>query len=310
VRALRQASQEYLQELLRHRFDEFLTLGTTTIEAKSGYGLSYEDELKSLKAIAELKSHALEVIPTFLGAHEIPDEYRSQRETYIRLLIGEMIPSVAEKKLAEYCDVFVEEGVYSPAEARAILTSAQKAGLKARLHADQLTAGKSAQLAAEIKAVSADHLEYIDQEGIERMTEAGVIFVLLPGSIFFLGHNQYPPARRIIQAGGSIALATDFNPGSSMTRSLPLMMTLACIYMGLNADEALTSVTLNPAKALNRESRLGSIEVGKQADIVLWDAPSHHYLPYHFGENLACAVFKKGELVYKKNEYTKVIDDD
>jgi len=302
VRELRKASIDYLIELLHPRFDGFIESGTTTIEAKSGYGLSLDDEIKSLEALKEMKNHPLEVVPTFLGAHEIPDEYRSERETYIGLLIDEMIPTAARRKLAEFCDIFVEKKVYTPDEARKIMSAAQHHGLKVRLHVDQLTSGGGAELAAELGAVSAEHLDYISDDGIEKMIQAGVIFDLLPGAVFFLGHDQYPPARKIIEKGGTIALATDFNPGSSMTRSLPLMMTIACVYMRMTADEVLTAVTLNAAKSLNREHRLGSIESGKQADAVVWNAPSHHYLPYHYGENLVCGVFKNGEPVYKKTE--------
>ena len=297
VRALRQASKEQLVVLLKKRFDGFLRLGTTTIEAKSGYGLSLEDELKSLEVLRELRNHPLEAAPTFLGAHEIPDEYRNRREEYIKLIIGEMIPAVVERSLAEFCDIFVEKNVYTIEEARRILTAAKNAGLKLRLHIDQLSSGGGAELAAELGAVSAEHLDFISDQGIDRMIEAGVIFTLLPGAVFFLGHDKYPPARKIIDQGGVIALATDFNPGSSMTRSLPMMMTLACVFMGMNADEVLAAVTLNAAQSLNRADRLGSIEAGKQADLVLWDAPSHHYIPYHYGENMVSAVFKKGEVV-------------
>jgi len=297
VRTLRQTPKEILVQLLIKRFDGFLRLGTTTIEAKSGYGLSLEDEIKSLEALQELRNYPLEVVPTFLGAHEIPDEYRNKREAYIELVIDKMIPTVAERNLAEFCDIFVEKNVYNIEEARRILTAAKNAGLKLRLHIDQLTAGRGAELAAELGAVSAEHLDFISDKGIDRMIEAEVVFTLLPGAVFFLGHDKYPPARKIIDRGGVIALATDFNPGSSMTRSLPLMMTLACVFMGMNADEVLAAVTINAAKSLNRDDKLGSIEPGKQADLVLWDAPSHHYIPYHYGENMALKVFKKGKLI-------------
>lgn len=300
VRELRRASIEYLAGLLRDRFDGFLALGTTTIEAKSGYGLSFDDEIKSLQALKELPDHPLEVIRTFLGAHEIPDEYRRQRESYIHLLINEMIPAVAQKGLAEFCDIFVEKNVYTIEEARRILAVAKEAGLGIRMHVDQLTSGGGAELAAEMEAVSAEHLDYISDQGIEAMVERGVIFNLLPGAVFFLGHTKYPPARKIIDKGGIIALSTDFNPGSSMTRSLPLMMTLACVYMGMTADEVLAAVTLNAARSLNREKIIGSVEVGKRADVVLWEAPGHEYIPYHYGENLVYCTFKKGHLAYQK----------
>jgi len=298
VRKLREAPLLKLIEALRKRFDEFITLGTTTIEAKSGYGLSLEHETRQLEAIKALRGHSLEVSPTFLGAHEIPDEYRDNRDEYIRIVIEEMIPTVAEEKLAESCDIFIEKNVYTNKDARKIMGAAKKAGLNIRMHVDQLTAGGGAELAAEVGAVSAEHLDYVSDKGIKRMVEKGVVFDLLPGAVFFLGHEFYPPARKIIKKGGIIALATDFNPGSSMTRSLPLIMTLGCIYMGMNADEALSAVTLNAAKSLKRDKMIGSLEPGKQADIVLWDAPGHEYIPYHYGENRVNAVFKKGELVY------------
>jgi len=309
VKTLRKASLDYLVQLLQPRFDGFIELGATTIEAKSGYGLTLDDEIKSLEALKEMKNHPLEVVPTFLGAHEIPDEYRSQRESYIDLLINEMIPAVARRKLAEYCDIFVEENVYTPDEARKIMSAAKSGGLKIRLHVDQMTSVGGGELAAELGAVSAEHLDYISDEGIEKMAEAGVVFNLLPGAVFFLGQDNYPPARKIIDKGGIIALATDFNPGSSMTRSLPMIMTIACVYMRMTADEVLAAVTLNAAKSVNREDRIGSIESGKQADLTIWNAPSHHYLPYHYGENLVCGVFKKGIPVYKKIEYPIGKDD-
>ena len=297
VRELRKASLEELINRLEESFDRFISLGTTTIEAKSGYGLALEHELKSLEALKAMGSHPLEVVPTFLGAHEVPDEYRNDREAYIRLVTETMIPAVMEKELAEYCDIFVEKNVFTITEARRILTAAKSAGLKIRLHVDQLTSGGGAELAAEVGAVSAEHLDYISEEGIDRMAEAGVIFNLLPGAVFFLGHSKYPPARKIIDRGGVIALATDFNPGSSMSRSLPLMMTLGCVYMGLNADEALCAVTINAAKSICREDRIGSLEAGKQADIVLWDAPGHDYIPYNYGENLVAQIYKRGRLI-------------
>lgn len=304
VRNLRKASLDFIVEFLKPRFDGFIEHGTTTIEAKSGYGLSFDDEIKSLEALKELRNHPLEAVPTFLGAHEVPDEYRSERETYIRLITEEMIPAVARRRLAEYCDIFVEKNVYTADEARKILTAAKNHGLKLRLHVDQLTAGGGAELAAELGAVSAEHLDYISDTGIEQMAAAGVVFDLLPGAVFFLGHDKYPPARKIIEKGGLIALSTDYNPGSSYTRSLTMMMTIAGIYMHMTADELLTAVTLNAAKSLQREDRIGSIEVGKQADLTVWNAPSHDYLPYAYGENLVCGVFKKGVPVYRKPECT------
>ena len=302
VRSLREASKEELIKAVLPRLDRFLKLGTTTIEAKSGYGLSLQDEIKSLEVIKELnKMHPIDMIPTFLGAHEVPDEYRKDRRRYIDLLKNEMIPKVAEEGLASACDVFCEEGVFSVAEAREILTAAKGYGLKLKVHADQLSPTGGAELAAELGCLSADHLEFISDSGIRKMGEAGVVGVLLPGATFFLGMKSYPPARRMMEGGMVLALATDFNPGSSPTQSLPLMMTLSGITMGLSPEETLIATTLNAARAIDKVDQIGRIEVGKQADLVIYSAANYKQIPYFYGLNLVNTVIKKGKVIFRKN---------
>jgi len=298
ARRLRGMTRESLVEDLRKRADRFLLLGTTTIEAKSGYGLSTESELASLEAIKEVNAqHALEMVPTFLGAHEIPDEYRDDRDEYIRILCEEMLPAVAERGLAEACDVFCEEHVFTTSESRKILTRARELGLALKLHADEIKPTGGAELAAEMKALSADHLVAITAEGMERMREAGVIPILLPGTSFFLGLASDAPGARMLELGLTPALATDFNPGSCPTRSMPLIMTLACLKYGMTPAQALGACTWNAAWAINRGNRLGALAPGYQADLAVFDLPSLKALPYLFGENFVHTVVKKGEVV-------------
>jgi len=300
VRQVRNASKEQLVEFALPHLDHFLQHGTTTIEAKSGYGLTLEDEIKSLEVIEELNHlHPIDLVPTFLGAHDIPDEHRANRQAYIQSIINEMIPRIAERKLAEFCDIFCEENVFNVQEAETILSAAHGAGLKLKMHADQLSASGGAELAAKLKAVSADHLDYISLRAIEQIKMSGTIPVLLPGAVFFLGLQHYAPARKLIDSGLSVALATDFNPGTCMTQSLPLMMTLGCIYMRMTPDEVWLATTLNAAKAISREKSIGLIQPMAQADLVIWNMPTYKYLPYHFGVNLVDQVIKKGRSVWK-----------
>ena len=302
VRAFRQASSEELLELTCRRLQEFIPLGTTTIEAKSGYGLSLRDEIRSLQILKKAATLLpLTIVSTFLGAHEIPDEYRDRREAYIELLIKEMIPAVAAEKLAEFCDIFTEQEVFSIAESERILLAARDHGLKLKMHADELSPLGGAELAARLKAVSADHLLMVSEQGILDMKEAGVIPVLLPGTAFFLGKKQYAPARRMIELGLPVALATDYNPGSSFTQNMNLILSIACTQMKMLPAEVICSSTLHSARALAREKELGSLEVGKKADIVLQDIPNFRYLPYHYGMNHVQLVIKNGEIVYRKS---------
>lgn len=301
VRRTRSASKPDLLVESRQHTDLLLSHGTTTAEAKSGYGLSLKDEIKSLEVIKEINSEGnIELVPTFLGAHEIPDEYRSNRKAYINILIEEMLPFVAKANLAEYCDIFCESHVFSIDESREILSKAKEYSLKLRLHADQLTLSGGAKLAAELKAATADHLEHIDDDSIAALKEASVMPVLLPGSVFHLGLKQYPPARKMIEAGLAVVIATDFNPGSSPTPSLPMVMSLACTQMRMTPAEALTACTINAACSLGREDKIGSIEVGKQADLVIFSCKDYRQIPYFFGTNLVSTVIKRGNVVYRR----------
>ena len=300
VEATRKASFDELLLLGKKRLDRMLSKGVTTVEAKSGYGLSLHDEMKILRVTKTLQEvHPVEIVPTFLGAHTIPKEFRDARTRYIDLLVQEIIPRVAQERLAEFCDVFCEEKAFTLEESRKILETGKEYGLKPKIHADQLSPGGGAELAAEIGAFSADHLEYVSQTGIERMAEKGVIAVLLPGASFFLSMKKLPPAREMIQKGVCVSLATDLNPGSSMTESLPLMMTMGCTMYKMVPREVIRGTTVHAARSMGREKEIGSLEAGKQADILLLDIPNYRYLPYHFGVDHIELVVKKGKIVYK-----------
>jgi len=298
VRALRAQSRETLVAQMLHWADDLLAGGTTTIEAKSGYGLTLEDEVKSLEAIAEVaRRHPLEIVPTFLGAHEFPDEYRDDREAYVDLVVEQMIPEVARRGLAEFCDVFCEEGVYTVPQTRRILRAAIDHGLRTRIHADEFVDSAGAALAAEMGCLSADHLMAISEEGIRAMKEAGVTPILLPGTTFFLGKTGYAPARRLIEAGLPVAIATDFNPGSSMIASMPFVLTLAGLYLRMTPAEAITAATVNAAHSLGRGDRVGCLDPGLSADLVVWDATDHRSLAYRVAAPLARTVIKNGRVV-------------
>jgi imidazolonepropionase len=300
VEATRKASFDELLLLGKKRLDRMLSKGVTTIEAKSGYGLSLQDEMKILKVMKALQEvHPIEIVPTFLGAHTIPREFRDARTRYIDLLTEEMIPRVAQERLAEFCDVFCEEKAFTLEESKKILETGKGYGLKPKIHADQLSPGGGAELAAEVNAFSADHLEHVSQTGIERMAEKGVTAVLLPGASFFLSMKKLPPAREMIQKGVYVSLATDLNPGSSMTESLPLMMTMGCTMYKMVPKEVIQGTTIHAARSMGRENEIGSLEVGKQADILLLAIPNYRYLPYHFGVDHVEVVIKKGRIVYK-----------
>jgi len=301
VRDLRSTPADVLMKKTRQRLDRFLEYGVTTIEAKSGYGLSTESEIKQLEIIRDLAAlHPIEMIPTFLGAHEVPDEYRSNREEYIGLLINEMLPAVTKDKLAEFSDIFCEEGVYNVEESRRIQKAASDAGLKLKFHADELESTGGAELAASMKAVSADHLVYASDKGIKAMAQSGTAAVLLPGTTFSLGHSQYAPARKMIQAGVPVALSTDCNPGSSYSESMPIIISLASLQMKLTAAEAMSAVTVNAAYAVDRHERIGRLAENLQADITIWNMSDYRELPYHYGVNLVAKVIKKGKLVVGK----------
>jgi imidazolonepropionase len=301
VNATRKATFDELLSLGKKRLDRLLAKGVTTIEAKSGYGLSVQDELKILRVMKSLQeNHPIDIIPTFLGAHIVPKELRNDRKRYIDIVLEEMIPIVAEERLAEFCDIFCEKKAFSLGESREILETGKRYGLKPKIHADQLSSGGGAELAAEVGAFSADHLEYISSAGIERMAEKKVTAVLLPGASFFLSMKKLPPVRKMIEKGVAVALATDLNPGSSMTESLPLIMTMGCTMFKMGPKEVIQATTIHAAKSMGREKEVGSLEIGKQADIIILDIPNYRYLPYHFGVDHVEMVIKKGKLVYKK----------
>jgi imidazolonepropionase len=298
VEATRKAFKGPLTTNAMAALDRFLAYGTTTIEAKSGYGLNVIDEIKILEVINSFKGfHPIDVIPTFLGAHEIPPEYKDNKAGYIDLVCDKMLPMVADGKLAEFCDVFCEKNVFEIEDSRRILTEAKKYGFKIKMHADEFAPLGGAELAAELGAVSADHLMVISDNGIKAIREKGVIATLLPGTAFALGLNNYAPARKIIDSGCAVALATDFNPGTSFTESLPIIMTLACVKMKMTPAEALCAATINAAHAIGRQNIIGSFSQGKQADIVIWNIPSYKHIPYHFGVNLVDKVIKNGKVV-------------
>jgi len=295
VRRTRDASETSLLAASRKYRDWFLRGGTTTIEAKSGYGLSLESELKILNVIQQLGAERkLRYVPTFLGAHEIPDEYRGRIDAYIDLVIHEMLPRVAGERLAEYCDVFCEPSVFPADKARVILRAAQNLGLGLRLHADQFSADEGARLAAEVGAATADHLEATGPEGLRALQDAHVQPVLLPASVYNLGSNHYPAARSMIDLGLPIVLATDFNPGSSPTTSMPMVLSLASTQLKLTPAEALTAATINAAYSLGRGHEIGSLEPGKLADFAIHDCEDYRELPYFFGRDPARAVYIGG----------------
>jgi imidazolonepropionase len=303
VRDLRQADSAALLQRVLQRLDNFLQHGTTTIEAKSGYGLSLAQELKSLEILQQAATqHPVEIVPTFLGAHEVPDEFRECREDYIKLVIHEMIPAVAQRKLARFADVFCEDHVFKPNESRRILQAAKAAGLQPKIHADQLTASGGAEVAIEIGAVSADHLEFTSPALFESMRKNKVVPVLLPGADFFIRAAKFADARAMIAAGLPVAISTDFNPGTCMTENLAMIMTLACLHLRMTPAEALVAATLHAAQALAMGNKIGSLEVGKQADVVIWSAEHIDEMPYHFAVNLAQQVIKKGCLVWPRHQ--------
>ncbi len=291
------SADELLQSGLK-RLDGFARMGVTTVEIKSGYGLSAEHELKILEVIRSLqREHPLDIVGTFLGAHIVPPEHREHRERYIDQLCREMIPEVARRQLAEFCDVFVEEGAFSVAEARAILAAARAAGLARKVHAEQLTHTGATLLAAEMEAVSADHLDHATRADADALTQAGTAAVLLPGATFFLGKSRYPNGKLFIDAGATVAISTDYNPGSSYTQNLWLMGTLACTYCGLAPAQALWTMTRGAATAINRQNTAGHLRPGITADFLILDTADWEDALYLYGGNPVAEVYKAGVLL-------------
>jgi imidazolonepropionase len=298
VRKTRAASEDELLAQAKKHTNWFLQGGTTTVEAKSGYGLSVDDELKILRVIRRLNGETpIEFVPTFLGAHAIPAEFENAPGQYVALVIHKMLPRVAEEQLAESCDIFCERGYFDLADSETILRAAQEHGLRLRMHVDQLSNSGGAFLAARLRAATADHLEQVNSAEITALAEAGVQPVLLPGSVYALGKTRYPPAREMIQAGLSVVLATDFNPGSSPTPSMPMVLSLAATQMRMTPAESITAATINAAYSLNRGDKIGSLEPGKAANFVIYDCADYRELAYYFGISQTRAVYVRGEKV-------------
>ena len=296
VRATRAASEEALADSTRTRLSEMLACGTTTAEIKSGYGLEVETELKMLRAVRRLAGEQpIDLVATFMGAHDVPIEYRDRREAYVRLVIDEMIPAVAAEGLAEWCDVFCETGVFTPDESRRILQAGAGRGLKPRIHADELAASGGSQVAADVGARSADHLIFVPETGIRAMAAAGVVATLLPNAAFYLKLGRFAPARALIEAGVPVAIATDVNPGGGFSPSMPFAMTLACFAMGLTFEESLAGATINAAYALDRSGTVGSLEPGKLMDAVLVNGDAIDLI--RMGTASIAGVIKRGRIV-------------
>ena len=302
VEATRQASGEHLLESGIRRLNSMLSFGVTTVEGKSGYGLDRETEIKQLEVMARLNQiHYLDVVPTFLGAHAIPQEYKRKPDAFIDLMANDVLPRVADQKLAEFCDIFCEKGVFSVEQSRRLLSRAKELGLKLKLHADEIVQLGGAELAAELGAVSADHLLQASGQGIKDMAAAGVVATLLPATAFSL-KEPYANGRKMIDSNCAVALATDFNPGSCFTESIPLVFALATIYMNISTEEAISALTINGAAALDRADRIGSIDKGKMGDLIILEFPSYTFIPYHLSVSTVEKVIKQGNLVFDKEK--------
>ncbi|WP_345788572.1 imidazolonepropionase [Desulfosporosinus lacus] len=297
VRSTKLATDEEIKAQTSRRLRTMLSMGTTTVEAKSGYGLMVEEELRALRLIHELDGEqAVDLVSTFMGAHAVPPGY--SEEEFTNYIVDVMLPQVAVEDLAEFCDVFCEPGVFSLESSERILVKAKELNFKLKMHADELASAGGAELAAKLGVISADHLLQASDEGIAALARQGVIAVLLPATSFNLAKNSYARAREMIRAGVPVALATDSNPGSSPTESMPLVITLACLYLRLTPEEALAGCTINAAHAIGRANQVGSLEVGKQGDVLILDIPNLNYLPYHFGSNPVETVIKRGKVVW------------
>lgn len=302
TRATREASEDELFEVGRRRLDAMLRLGITTVEGKSGYGLDRDTELKQLRVMRRLnEAHPADIVSTFMGAHATPAEWKGREDEFIDFNIREMFPLVAQEGLAEFADIFCEKDVFTIEQSRRYLQAAREQGFKLKIHADEIVQFGGAELAGELHCISADHLLQASDAGIRAMVDAGVVATLLPLTAFSL-RETFARGREMIDAGCMVALATDLNPGSSFSASVPLLFALACIYMKLSPEEAVTAFTINSAAAIDRADRIGSIDVGKQGDLVLLQFPSYKFLPYHVGMNIVDTVIKQGEVVVKNGE--------
>lgn len=299
VEKTRKARKEELLEISKNYAEKALTFGTTTIEIKSGYGLNLEDEIKILEVINEINENPLMTVPTFLGAHAVPPEFKDKKQGYVNFLVDTVIPFIASKNLAKFCDVFCEDGYFTPEESETILNTGKKFGLLPKIHAEQFSNCGGVKVGLKVGAISIDHLENVSDGDIELLSRSNAIAVLLPGVSFFLNY-RYPPARKLIDAGIPVAIATDFNPGSCPSLNMQLMLTIACTQMRMTIEEAIVASTLNSAGALGISNITGSIEVGKRADILVFDVDDYQMIPYFFGENHIKAVFVGGEIKFSR----------
>lgn len=303
VRSTTQAKDQEIKDQTKRRLHTMLSMGTTTVEIKSGYGLTLTEELRALRLIKELEDEVpLDIVRTFMGAHAVPPGYNE--DDFSQLIIEEMLPRVATENSAEFCDVFCEPGVFSVMNSEKILLKAKELGFKLKLHADELQSAGGAELAARLGSVSADHLLQVSDRGIKDMAQQGVIAVLLPATSFNLAKNVYAPGRRMVDSGVPVALSTDSNPGSSPTESMLFVITLACLYLRLSPEEALTAATINAAHAVCRAESVGSLEVGKKGDVIIFDAPNLNFIPYRFGYNPVQTVIKEGRLVVERKVFS------
>jgi imidazolonepropionase len=297
MNATRAATKKELLRSAERRLNEMMKYGTTTVEIKSGYGLNMETETKIMDVIHDLRrDHFMTIVPTFLGAHTFPPEFAEDKNGYVELITNKMLPHIGGRQLATFCDVFCDEGYFDTHQTEQILLEAKRFGLIPKVHTDQFSAIGGTELGVHLNAISVDHLEHLTSSGINALKKSSTIATILPGASFFLNH-PYAPARSIIEANVPLSIATDFNPGSSMAFSMPMMMTIACTQMRMTPEEAITSVTLNGAAALGLSDEIGSIEVGKQADIVIYDVPNYSYIPYHYGINHVWKVVKNGTVL-------------
>ncbi|WP_240903760.1 imidazolonepropionase [Chengkuizengella sediminis] len=300
VRETRKASEQSLIDKGLFHLDRLLSYGITTLEAKSGYGLDKETELKQLKVIKELhKQHDMDLVPTFLGAHAIPEEYKQNSDAFLQEML-DLLPLIKEQQLAEFVDIFCETGVFTVEQSKQFLLKAKDAGFQVKIHADEIDPLGGTEMAAEVDAISAEHLVGASDYGIEKLAASNTIAVLLPGTTFYLGKNTFARARAMIDQGGAVTISTDFNPGSSPTENIQFIMNLAMLKLKMTPEEIWNAVTTNAAYAINRGSKAGKLVVGRQADIVLWDATNYHYVPYHYGVNHVQRVFKNGKMVYER----------
>lgn len=300
VKGTKEASKDELVKLGRKRLDSIMSFGVTTVEGKSGYGLDYETEIKQLEVMQQLdKDHPLDIVKTFLGAHAVPKEYKGREDEFIDFIIEKVLPEVKKRNLAEFCDIFCEKNVFSVEQSRRLLLKAKEMGMKLKIHADEIVQLGGAELAVELRAISADHLLQASDKGVKDLADKGVVATLLPGTAFSL-KEEYARARYMIDNGCAVALATDFNPGSCFTESIPLIIALATLHMNMTTEETITALTINGAAALDRADEIGSIDIGKKGDIVIHEFPSYKFIPYHIGVSTVEKVVKDGIMIYDK----------